>query len=73
MAALPTVFCTLLVILILLVIIYTGFEHPPIEPAADVAISAKFQSLVDEVMTDAESAALSVPKRFSGVLAVRLR
>lgn len=64
MAAVPAVFSALLVILILLVIIYTGFEHPPIEPAADVTISAKFQSLVNEAMTDAEAAALSVPKRF---------
>lgn len=64
MAVIPAVFCSLLVLLILLVISYTGFEPSPIEPASDVAISAGFQSIIDESMDLAESAALSVPKQF---------
>ena len=64
MAVVPAVFCSLLVLLILLVISYTGFEPSPIEPASDVAISAGFQSIIDESMDLAESAALSVPKKF---------
>ena len=64
MAALPAVFCSLLVLLALLVIGYTGYQPIPIEAAKDVTISAHLNAMVSEAMTDAETAALSVPKRF---------
>jgi len=63
-AVIPAVFCTMLVMLILLVLSFTGFDPVPIEPAKDVAISAQFSSLVDDALQQAESAALSVPKKY---------
>lgn len=64
MVMIPAIFCIILVPLVLLIISYTGFELAPIEPAADIAISARFNSLIDEAMLQAEASARSVPKKF---------
>ena len=63
-ASVPAVFCILLVLLVCLILAATGFDHAPLDPAEDVKISNRFNSLVADAMTQAENAALSVPKKF---------
>lgn len=62
--AVYAVLCLIIVIIGALIIATTGKPLPQIAPASDIAIMDEFDSMLHNAMVQAESAALSVPKKF---------
>lgn len=58
------VLCLIIVIIGALIIATTGKPLPQIAPASNIAIMDEFDALLHNAMAQAESAALSVPKKF---------